>query len=87
MSAAATRRLSQDALRGSPVYLQVEDEVGSEHADAVTVLLFAIDDRLTPSQRAGLGNLNATITDQVSHLRAQLTALSDLEAATTSSQC
>ena len=76
--------IAQDALRGSPVYSQVEDEVGSEHAEAVTVLLFAIADRLTPGQRAGLGSLNGTITDEASHLRAQLAALSDLQGATTS---
>ena len=67
--------VARAALRGSAAYSQVQDEVGSEHAEAVTVLLFAIADRLTPSQRAALGTLTGTITDEVSHLRAQLAAL------------
>ena len=79
--------IARVALRDSEVYPQVQDEVGSEHAEAVTVLLFAIGDRLTPGQRAGLGTLNGTIADEVSHLRAQLAALWDIQGSTTSTRC
>src|SRR2546430_13023759 len=36
----------------------VREEVGSEPADAVTLLLFALADPITPRQRDGLGTLN-----------------------------
>jgi glutathione gamma-glutamylcysteinyltransferase len=75
---------AQIALRSSTVYSHVQNEVGPAHAEAVTVLLFAIADRLTPSQRAALGTLDGAISDEVSHLRAQLAALWDIRGATTS---
>jgi len=71
-------------LRGSAAYTRVREEVGSEHVEAVTLLLFALADRLTPSQRDALGTLNGTITEELSNLRAQLAALLDIEAAATS---
>jgi glutathione gamma-glutamylcysteinyltransferase len=67
------------ALRSSPVYLQVQEEVGSEHAEAVTILLFAIAERLTPNQRDQLGVLNGAITEELSNLRAQFAALLGIE--------
>jgi len=67
------------ALRSSPVYLQVQYEVGSEHAEAATILLFAIAERLTPNQRDELGALNGTITEELSNLRAQFAALLSIE--------
>jgi len=79
--ALATARV---ALRGSAAYTRVREEVGSEHVEAVTLLLFALADRLTPSQRDALGTLNGTITEELSNLRAQLAALLDIEAAATS---
>jgi len=48
---------------------------GAEHADAVTLLLLAMADHLTPSQRAWLGTLNGSITDGLSNLQAELAAL------------
>ncbi len=63
------------ALRSSPVYPQIQDEVGVEHADAVILLLYAAADHLTPSQRAWLGALNGSVTDELSNLQAQLAAL------------
>src|SRR5256885_10779591 len=43
----------------------VQKEVGPENADAVTILLFAIADRLKPSQREELGTLDGPITEEV----------------------
>jgi hypothetical protein len=57
------------------VYPHVHKEIGPEHAEAVTILLFAMADRLKPSQRGELGTLNGPITEEVDNLRAQLTAL------------
>jgi len=66
-------------LRSSPVYSRIEQEVGSEHAEAVTILLFAIADHLKPSQRDELGTLNGPIAEELSNLRAQLAALSSIQ--------
>jgi len=41
--------------------------------------LFAIADRLKPSQREELGTLDGPITEEVDNLRAQLTALLDIQ--------
>ena len=78
--------MARVALRGSAVYTQVQDEVGSDHAEAVTILLFAIADRLTPNQREWLGTLNGAITDELINLRAQLAALLDIQGAATSTR-
>jgi len=69
---------ARQALRNSPVYPSVREEVGSEHVDAVTLLLFAVADRLTTSQRDWLGPLNGPICEEVTHLRAQVAALLDI---------
>ncbi|HSD73769.1 MAG TPA: phytochelatin synthase family protein [Steroidobacteraceae bacterium] len=74
------------ALRSNAIYSWVREEVGSEHADAVTLLLFALVDRLTPGQRAKLGTLNGTITEELTNLRAQLEALTDIQAAATNTR-
>jgi glutathione gamma-glutamylcysteinyltransferase len=74
--ALATARV---ALRGSAVYPHVREEVGTEQADAVTLLLFALADRLTPSQSDELGALNGAIVDELANLRAQFAALLDME--------
>jgi glutathione gamma-glutamylcysteinyltransferase len=66
---------ARDALRSSAIYMTIEDEVGREHADSVTVLLFAMADHLTPSQRNALGNLSGTVADELRNVHAQLTAL------------
>jgi glutathione gamma-glutamylcysteinyltransferase len=67
--------IARDALRSSEAYPQVQAEVGSDNAEKVTILLFALADRLTPAQQAKLGTLNGTITEELSNLRAQLAAL------------
>jgi glutathione gamma-glutamylcysteinyltransferase len=67
--------IARTALRSSAVYPQVHKEIGPEHAEAVTILLFAIADRLKASQRDELGTLNGPITEEVDNLRAQLAAL------------
>jgi len=41
----------------------------------MTILLFAIADRLKPRQRDELGTLKGPITEEVDNLRAQLAAL------------
>jgi hypothetical protein len=73
--------IARTALRSSGVYPRVQQEVGSEHAEAVTILLFAIADRLKPSQRDELGTLYGPITEELSNLRAQLAALSGIQEA------
>ncbi|HEY6926589.1 MAG TPA: phytochelatin synthase family protein [Steroidobacteraceae bacterium] len=70
---------ARTALRSSRVYPRIQQEVGSEHADAVTILLFAISDHLKPGQRDELGTLNGPITEELSSLRAQLAALSGIK--------
>jgi glutathione gamma-glutamylcysteinyltransferase len=67
--------VARTALRSSAFYPQVEDEVGSEHAETVTIVLFAMADRLTPRQRDELGTLNGAIAEELNNLRAQLAAL------------
>src|SRR5216110_1428690 len=71
--------VGRTALHSTAVYPRVQKEVGSEHAEAVTILLFAMADRLKPSQREELGTLNGPITEEVDNLRAQLTALLDIQ--------
>ena len=56
--------------------------VRAERAEAVTVLLLAIADVLSPTQRGQLGTLtpadDSTLADELINLRAQLFALSAL---------
>ncbi len=72
---------AQTALRDLPLYRRVVEATGVERAEAVTLLMLAIDDILTPGQRAGLNQLTRTETDhaalagELSNVRAQLTAL------------
>ena len=74
---------ARTALRSSAPYQRVREEIGSEHAEAATALLFALADRLTPSQRDGLGTLTGAIADEISNLHAQLAALLDIQVAPT----
>ncbi len=67
--------ITRTALQSTKVYPEVHKEVGPEHAEAVSMLLFAMADRLKPSQRDGLGTLQGPLTDDVDNLRAQLAAL------------
>lgn len=64
------------AVRASDAYPAVLAAVGAEHAEAVTVLLYAISDRLTPEQREELGESHTSIAPELDNLRAQLAALS-----------
>ncbi len=64
------------AVRTSAAYPAVLAAVGTEHAEAVTVLLYAIADRLTAKQREDLGELHSSIMPELGNLRAQLAALS-----------
>jgi glutathione gamma-glutamylcysteinyltransferase len=83
-SAAAHREAlasARAALRELPVHGHVSEAIGTEHAEAVTLLLLAIEDILTPHQRAALGRLASTETrhaallGELSNVRAQLAAL------------
>jgi len=76
--------IARTALRSSAVYPQVHKEIGPEHAEAVTILLFAIADRLKASQRDELGTLNGPVTEEVDNLRAQLAALLGIQDAASS---
>jgi glutathione gamma-glutamylcysteinyltransferase len=70
-----------DALRRVPAYARIEQAVGQERAQAVTLLLLAVSDQLTAEQRAELGTLASAPGDQsglaaeLDGLRAQLVAL------------
>jgi len=64
------------AVRACAAYPAVVAAVGAEHAEAVTVLLHAIADRLTAEQRELLGELHGTLEPELDSLRAQLEALS-----------
>jgi glutathione gamma-glutamylcysteinyltransferase len=64
------------AVRECAAYPAVLAAVGIEHAEAVTVLLHAIADRLTAEQREVLGELHGALVPELDSLRAQLEALS-----------
>jgi glutathione gamma-glutamylcysteinyltransferase len=72
---------AQTALRDLPLHRQVVEAIGAERAEAVTLLMLAIDDILAPGQRAALKQLTRAETDhaalagELSNVRAQLTAL------------
>jgi len=72
---------AQAALRDLPLHRQVAEAIGAEHAEAVTLLVLAIEDILTPPQRAALNQLTSPISahpalsGEVSNVRAQLAAL------------
>jgi hypothetical protein len=64
-----------------PLHRKVAEAVGGERAEAVTLLMLAIDDVLTPPQRAALDPLthplsaHPALAGEVSNVRAQLAAL------------
>jgi glutathione gamma-glutamylcysteinyltransferase len=72
---------AQTALRDLPLYREIAEQIGTERAEAVTLLMLAIDEILTPPQRAALKELTRPIAahpafaDEVSNVRAQLAAL------------
>ena len=67
------------ALRDLPTHRHVLAVVGSERAEAVTLLLLAIADLLAPAQRAALlalpGTDNQALATELSNIRAQLSAV------------
>ena len=65
------------ALRAHPAYAEVERAVGVERAESVLLLMLAMQDVLGPTQRAQLGEGAATgaLADELTNLRAQLTAI------------
>jgi glutathione gamma-glutamylcysteinyltransferase len=69
------------ALRDLPLYRQVTEAIGGERAEAVTLLMLAIDDILSPPQRLALAQLaqpvaaHPSLTSELSNIRAQLAAL------------
>lgn len=72
---------ARTALRESPVYAVVRDAVGAERAEAVSLLLSASVDLLTPEQRATLLTLTgplpaeSPLAPELTNLRAQVVAL------------
>jgi len=72
---------ARTALRNLPLYRQVAEAIGAERAEAVTLLMLAIDDILTPPQRAALNELtrslaeHPTLPGELGNVRAQLSAL------------
>ena len=72
---------AQTALRQLPLYRQVTDAIGAERAEAVTLLMLAIEDILTPAQRSALNQLTCTedvhpaLAGELRNVRAQLSAL------------
>jgi len=72
---------AQTALRDLPLFPEVVKAVGPERAEAVTLLILAIDDILTPPQRAALSELthpiatHPSLAGELSNIRAQLAAL------------
>ncbi|MDQ3369870.1 MAG: phytochelatin synthase family protein [Myxococcota bacterium] len=79
---------ARDAVRGLPVFARIEHAVGADRAEAVTLLLFAVADRLAPSRRDELtGGLAAADGDEplaaeLANVRAQLGALWTITAET-----
>ena len=67
------------ALRGLPAHRGVVAAIGPEQAEAVTLLLLAIADLLSPAQRASLLALSSTddraLGTELSNIRAQLGAV------------
>ena len=68
------------ALRSRDGFVEIAQAVGSERAEAVTILMLAISERLTSSQRAWLGDGgdsrdDALLLEELVSLRAQLSAL------------
>jgi glutathione gamma-glutamylcysteinyltransferase len=76
--------IARAALHNTKVYTEIEKQVGPEHVEAVTMLLFAMADRLKPRQRDELGTLEGPLTEEVDNLRAQLAALLDFQHTATS---
>lgn len=70
---------ARDAVRRLAVFSRVERAVGAEGAEAVTLLLIAIADRLSPARRDELGALAAgepdALAGEIANLRDQIAAL------------
>jgi glutathione gamma-glutamylcysteinyltransferase len=82
-SAAAHRdalAAARSALQALRAYREVADAVGSEHAEAVTLLLLVMADRLTPEQRGDLDASDPALAGELSNLRAQLLAVASVRA-------
>jgi glutathione gamma-glutamylcysteinyltransferase len=69
------------ALRSVAAFPRVADVVGAERAEAVTIMLLAVADRLTAAQRSMLGAAESALFEdgpiaaELNHVRAQLAAL------------
>lgn len=70
-------RAARNAVRTLAVFSRVEQAVGAEHAEAVTLLLLAIADRLAPARREELAAAEPqeALAAEVASLREQLGAL------------
>ena len=76
---------ARSALRAVAAYPHVVDAVGAAQSEAVTLLLLAIFDRLSPGRRAALRGFSGLQSDdpalaaELTNLRAQLDALATME--------
>jgi phytochelatin synthase len=72
---------ARTALRDLPLHREIAEAIGAERAEAVTLLMLAIDDILAPPQQAALNQLthplsaHPALAGEVSNVRAQLAAL------------
>ncbi|HET9992170.1 MAG TPA: hypothetical protein VFQ65_26750, partial [Kofleriaceae bacterium] len=72
---------ARTAVRSLDVFSRVEQVVGAQRAEAVTLLLIAISDRLSPARRDELtpllikSELDGVLAAELVSLRAQLDAL------------
>jgi glutathione gamma-glutamylcysteinyltransferase len=73
--------MAQTALRDLLLHRKIAEAIGAERAEAVTLLMLAIDDILTPPHRVALNQLTHSLSahpalaGEVSNVRAQLAAL------------
>ena len=72
---------ARDAIRALPLFCRVQQAVGAERAESVTLLLMAISERLAPARRDEVAALLAGVTSddllaaEIANLRDQLAAL------------
>lgn len=78
---------ARTAIRNLAIFSRIEHAVGSEHAEAVTILLIAIAERLAPARRDELNTVLAdadhhpALASELENLRTQIGALWTITAA------
>lgn len=77
----AALEAARSAVRSVPLFSRVEQAIGAEHAEAVTLLLIALADRIAPALRGELmaaveaADHDERLVPELANLRAQLAAL------------